>query len=134
MPTIKRRRRKQILGLSASQHWALKYGDEMLPVADPDPWPDEATARQCWRRHREILMSEMLPGHPPMGLLRYELESFESSAAILALHLDRQSLKIAVNEFESAASFHRRHGRDELAAEFERRAARVRQVIAEGAA
>ncbi len=131
MPTLKRRRRKRISGLSASAHWALKYGVELLPSNDPDPWATDDEARILWRRHRETLMAEMLPGFPPIGLSRHELESFASPAAILALRLDAQSLRRGLYEFEECTNWHRRNGREQLAREFEERAAKVRLVLLE---
>jgi hypothetical protein len=127
----KARRTRLRGGMTPTEHWALKHGVEMLPAHDPDPWPDEDAARMCWRKNRAQLMAEALPGFPPMSLFRHELESFDSKTQILALRLDRISLSKGTNEFESCAAWHRRHGRIELAEEFQRRAARVRVVIGE---
>ncbi len=118
-------------GLTPSQHWALTYGVELLPSNDPDPWATEEDARILWRRHRDQIMSEALPGCAPMGLFRHELESFASPAAILALRLDPQSLQKAVYEFEECTNWHRRNGREQLAREFEERAARVHLVLSQ---
>jgi len=127
----KARRTRLRGGITPAQHWALRYGLELLPARDPQPWATDDEARLLWRRHRDVLMAESLPGSLPMGLVRFELESFESAAAILALRLDRRALAKAIAEFESCAAWHARNGREQLAQEFQQRAERVRNVIAE---
>jgi hypothetical protein len=109
----------------------LAYGEELLPSGVPAPFASEQEALAAWRKHRERLMSERHPNTCPMGLFRYELESFSSLESIRALRLDRGALDKGRCEFESCADWHRRNGRVELADEFDARAERMRQIIAE---
>jgi hypothetical protein len=118
--------------MTPAEHWALLYYEDIgMPAHEAYPFEDEAAARACWRRNRARLMSEMRPGHPPSVLWTLEPESFVSVEAVRALRLDRESLNRGAVEFQSIADSHRRHGRPELAEEFEARAACVRSVIAE---
>jgi hypothetical protein len=118
--------------MTPAEHWALSYGDSVGMVGDEVfPFPSEEAGRACWKKHRNVLMAEAPAGTAPDGLWRYEPESFVSLQAIRALRLDRESLSHGRNEFDFMASAARRNGRPEVAEEFQQRAERVRQVIAE---
>jgi hypothetical protein len=137
MSTRRRQRRTRLKpgGMTPSERWALVFGDDVgMPRGEPWPFRNDEEALACWRRHRDVLMAERSPRCAPCGLWLYEPESFASLEAIRALRLDREALHRGRCEFESLASFHRRHGRIEQAEQFEERARRVREAIAEGAA
>jgi hypothetical protein len=132
MPRRSRRTRLQRGGMTATERWALTVGDDVgMPAGEEYPFATNEQARACWRKHRDVLMSEAYPGAAPCGLWAHEPESFVSAEAIRALRLNAEALHHGANEFDGMARAARRNGRGDLAEEFEQRAVRVRAVLAE---
>ena len=136
MSSIRRQRRSRVRngGLTLAQVWELTVPlnvPSCLVPADGKVFKNDQEARAAWRKHRGRFMAERHPGQVPAGLIDHEPESFASAETVRLLRLDNDALRHCATEFGCLASWHRRNGRVELAADLDRRKDVVKQVLSE---